>query len=574
MSGKLLTLVSGDLRFPVSKPALAPLDLFRAQPALLEGRSYELKARVSQEVLEGFVAALYDPSENVDINWRNAGEFRSLAHELGFHGFDAQLESVGLKRASEDTESVPLEIKMYQRQIEAQDARISKLEAQLAEVVEANEALLEEVQFLKSSAVSRSDIFAMQEKVEDVDTELYELHDSAIGETYELREKVSEIEAVAERMNVVIPISLETMRVAQVVYGLCAEFGFGSECNLEEAAAFYKAAAGQGNAYGQLHYGQCLFDGKGVAVDQRTALNYFEKAAEQGNSSAMFFCGQCYEQGKGTLKLPTKAAQWYKKSADLGNSSGQCGYGRCLENGIGVERDLKEAARYYKLSADQKNPNGRYCYGACLENGNGLTEDKCQAAYYYKLAALQGHSGGQVAYGMCLFNGIGVRQNKALGVRYFGMASDSGDADGHLCYANALNNGDGVSCDIGEAARCFKLAADQGKAIGQVNYGICLWQGNGVDMNLDDARKYLRRAADQGNAAGQYYYALFLLNCGQELDDKMCAEIAHYYKLSADQKFPQAENAYGQCLEAGFGVERDLEKAAEYYLRASQNGNQ
>ena len=469
--GKLFSLVCGDLRFPVTRSALAPLDLFRAQPALLEGRSYALKARVSQEVLEEFVAVLYDPGEKVDITWRNAGEFRSLAQELGFHGFDAQLERAELSRPGGETGGVPLDVEMYKRQIEAQDARICKLEAQLATVLRANEELAEirkenedlrkEIRLIKSSTVSMSHILLMQEMVETVETELsatQERMEELEDHIYETSGKVKEIEIVTDQLSAnhsttnartsakmsgsgdvsterpaMIPTDVEAnMSLAQVVYGMCAEFGFGSECSLEEAVKLYKAAAEQGNAYAQLRYGQCLFEGKGVAVDHRTAFRCFEKSAEQGNSTAMFFCGQCCEQGKGTLKFQTKAAQWYKQSADLGNSSGQYGYGRCLENGIGVERDLKGAARYYKLSADQKNPNGQYRYGDCLENGRGVTKDVHEAADYYRRAALQGHSDGQAAYGQCLSKGIGVPQNKALAVRYFRMASDSGSVKGQL----------------------------------------------------------------------------------------------------------------------------------------------
>ena len=602
--GKLFTLISGDLRVAISKPALEPLDLFRAQPALLEERSYALKARVSQEVLEGFVAVLYDPSEKVDINWRNAAEFRSLAQELGFHGFDARLESAELSRPGGDTGSVSLEIEMYKRQIEAPDARICKLEAQLAEVVQANEDLRKEVRLIKSSAASMSHILLMREMVETVETELsatQERMEELEDHIYETSGKVKEIEIVTDQLSAnhsttnartsakmsgsgdvsterpaMIPTDVEAnMSLAQVVYGMCAEFGFGSECSLEEAVKLYKAAAEQGNAYAQLRYGQCLFEGKGVAVDHRTAFRYFEKSAEQGNSTAMFFCGQCCEQGKGTLKFQTKAAQWYKQSADLGNSSGQYGYGRCLESGIGVERDLKEAARLYKLSADQKNPNGQYRYGDCLENGRGVTKDVHEAADYYRRAALQGHSDGQAAYGQCLSKGIGVPQNKALAVRYFRMASDSGSVKGQLYYATALDNGDGVPRNFQEALRYFKLAAEQGSAVALVQCGWCYWKSNDIPQDLDGAEKYLRKAADQRYSDGQYYYAMFLEenNKSQGRNDAIRAQIAQYYKLAADQFLPAAENAYGRCLQTGLGVERDLEKAAEYYLRASNHGD-
>ena len=268
-----LRLVCGDLRFPVARSALAPLDLFRAQPALLEGRSYALKARVSQEVLEGFVAVLYDPSENVDITWRNAGEFRSLAQELGFHGFDAQLERAELSRPGGETGGVPLDVEMYKRQIEAHDARIFKLEAQIAEGLRANEELRREVQLVKSSAVPRSNLSSIQESVETAETRKWELYDSFAYQRGDIPEKLSWIEAVTKKLSAAYSTAnilgsseksgseaVETDRlaliatdveangnVAEFFYGLCAEFGFGSECNLEEAVKLYKAAADQGN---------------------------------------------------------------------------------------------------------------------------------------------------------------------------------------------------------------------------------------------------------------------------------------------------------------------------------------
>jgi TPR repeat protein len=47
---------------------------------------------------------------------------------------------------------------------------------------------------------------------------------------------------------------------------------------------------------------------------------------------------------------------------------------------------------------------------------------------------------------------------------------------------------------------------------------------------------------------------------------------AHYFKLAADQRYADAQNKYGLCLQNGEGVSKDLRGAAHYYKLAADQG--
>ena len=49
---------------------------------------------------------------------------------------------------------------------------------------------------------------------------------------------------------------------------------------------WYRKAADQGHATGQLNLGDCYQFGQGVAQDYKEAVKWYRKAAAQGNSSA------------------------------------------------------------------------------------------------------------------------------------------------------------------------------------------------------------------------------------------------------------------------------------------------
>jgi TPR repeat protein len=79
------------------------------------------------------------------------------------------------------------------------------------------------------------------------------------------------------------------------------------EKDAKEAAKWFKKAAEQGNAKGQVALGYLYSSGDGGhAEDHLEALCYFQAAANDGNAIAQYALGECYLHGKGVeedLKL-------------------------------------------------------------------------------------------------------------------------------------------------------------------------------------------------------------------------------------------------------------------------------
>ena len=582
--------LNGPQTLYVQKALVAPLDLFRDHPELLNEKSYDVKTRVGIDVWQGFCQSLFDSGAIVDVNLTNVDQYRALAQELGFHGLDDQIASVPAPSASATAGTCSADMEVYRRQIAAQEERIASLERQLA---------LLRSEFQRNFA-SKADLKMVNERVDELEIHLQDVEDSVaeqeqqisvLQDLTDVTARVPQpvggsgaggsvtttgkrVESVVSSLDQASFIDLSgieaNMSLAQFVYGLCSEFQFGIERSLSEAVNFYKAAADQGNAYGQLCYGRCLREGKGIDANPHAAFSYFEKAAKQGNSTAMFYCGLDRED----KRIESEAAKWFRQSADLGNAAGQCGYGRCLERGFGVDRDLKEAAKYYSLSAQQKNALGQVKYGICLQEGIGVVKDLREAASYFKLAALQGFPEGQLMYGKCLAEGSGVKRDPVLAVRYYRMASEKGNAEAQVTYGLCLLNGEGVARDLAEAARLFQLAADQWNIRGQIEYAKCLGWGRGVVKNVEMATRKFREAANTQNAEAQYNYALFLEQVSTtSMDGTTARLIAENYGHAADQGLPDAINGFGRCLERGIGVTADMNKAAERYAQAAEVGS-
>jgi TPR repeat protein len=69
--------------------------------------------------------------------------------------------------------------------------------------------------------------------------------------------------------------------------------------NLARAAEYFRLAAEQGNAIGQVNFGFCLKNGDGVEKDVVRAVEYFRLSADQGNVEAQFHFATCLEKGTG-----------------------------------------------------------------------------------------------------------------------------------------------------------------------------------------------------------------------------------------------------------------------------------
>lgn len=123
------------------------------------------------------------------------------------------------------------------------------------------------------------------------------------------------------------------------------------EQNFTEAMRWYRVAANQGHAQGQVHVGNLYADGEGVAQDYAEALSWFRKAADQGDHEALNNIGWFYLSGWGVPQDYKQALEWFRKAADKGNEVAERNIAMMYLQGMGVKEDKAEAIRWFKKAA-------------------------------------------------------------------------------------------------------------------------------------------------------------------------------------------------------------------------------
>ena len=120
-----------------------------------------------------------------------------------------------------------------------------------------------------------------------------------------------------------------------------------SEFN-EEALAYYRKAAQQGNADGEFGVGSMYAAGEGVARDPAEALKWFTRAAEKDHVLATKVLAQAYMKGELGLTEAQRsgpvALLWVRRAADLGDVPAIEHLARAYRTGgLGLAVDPKQA---------------------------------------------------------------------------------------------------------------------------------------------------------------------------------------------------------------------------------------
>jgi TPR repeat protein len=124
-----------------------------------------------------------------------------------------------------------------------------------------------------------------------------------------------------------------------------------------EEARWWRVAADQGDAEGEMALGELYLRGMGVTQDYAEALRWSQKSAAQGNGGAMVHLAFLYSQGYGVPKDYAQAVLWYRRMIPGSGNRG---------------------VFFYKIAEMYE------------EGGPNLPQDAAQARYWYQLAAQDG----------------------------------------------------------------------------------------------------------------------------------------------------------------------------------------
>lgn len=157
------------------------------------------------------------------------------------------------------------------------------------------------------------------------------------------------------------------------------------------ALELLRPIAETGDPEAQNAVGEMLTDGKsGVTIDVVEAAAWFRKAAVQGFAAGQVNLGLMLEHGQGVARDEAEAARWYRRAALEGFAEGQHNLARLHETGKGLPLDLGQAVFWYAKAVNQNFAPSQFAYGLMHRDGIGVTRNPAEALRLFRRAASQG----------------------------------------------------------------------------------------------------------------------------------------------------------------------------------------
>ena len=246
------------------------------------------------------------------------------------------------------------------------------------------------------------------------------------------------------------------------------------------------------------------------------------------------------------------------------------------------EKTVISRTKYY----DQLDENAKHIYESA-ENGdikaliktiisfckgeNGFPKSPEEAARHaeYSLSIYKNEPIVSYVYGIMLYNEFGMKKNYKTARDMFKIAAEDKNAliKAQMAYACICEKGIGGLANISDALKYYKLAADRGDIEAKYRYGKLLLLKNDPTKRKESI-DYIKEASEKGNKDAQIQLGIIYL---EEKDGCKISECIRLFNNAIERS--DALNNLGYIYQNGIGIEKDLEKAANYYKQSAEKGN-
>ena len=413
---------------------------------------------------------------------------------------------------------------------------------------------------------------------------------------------------------------------------------FATNISAQEWSKELEKRAKGGEVEALVEVGNAYFKGNGVKRDlEKAAKCYYEaiqrgneevkenfysfyskqleKYAKSGDAQAQYEVGCAYQKGDGVDRNIKTAAEWYMMAADQGHEqatdkfysfyskelekrakSGQARaqyeLGNCYYQAKEIDRDAEEAAEWYlkamasghedakekfysfyskmlEKTAKDGDTRAQYETGNAYLSGNGVKKDNETASEWYLKAMAAGHEGAKEKFY--------TFYSKQLEKR-----AKNGDSEAQYQTGNGYFDGYVVKKDNNTAAKWYQLAMKQGHEAAKEKF-------------YSFYSKLLEKEAKDGDSRAQFETGNAYLN-GYQVD-KDLETAAEWFLKAMDQEYEGAKEKFysfyskklekraksgdaeaqyriGECYLLGGQVERDIEEAAEWLQKSMLQGHE
>ena len=329
--------------------------------------------------------------------------------------------------------------------------------------------------------------------------------------------------------------------------------------------------------YVQYRIGKMFCYGLGTEQDYEKAFEWFERSAKQKNKFAQFSLANLYYYGSGIEKDLPQAFLWYQRAASQGQPYAAYSIAQMYRYGEYVTKDNDTAQRYYKQalsgflkieSDDMANDDLFYRLGQMFKLGLGTNSDVTKAIEYFRRSAEMNNKNGLFEYGKALLIGEHIPQDTDSALKILEKAVKLKNSNAKRFLALEYISGEHLEQDIGKGIALLTECADGGDVIASYRLGKIYLQGEIMPQNLDKAEKYLLLAEDSEYTQ----YALAKLYLQEEKYDIQKA--VDYFENGADKNHWASYQLGRIYLFGAKDIERDKEKAIEWFTKSANDGNE
>ena len=329
--------------------------------------------------------------------------------------------------------------------------------------------------------------------------------------------------------------------------------------------------------YVQYRIGKMFCYGLGTEQDYQKAFEWFERSAKQKNKFAQFSLANLYYYGSGIEKDLSQAFLWYQRASSQGQPYAAYSIAQMYRYGEYVTKDNDTAQRYYKQALsgflkiendDMANDDLFYKLGQMFNLGLGTDSDVTKAIEYFRRSAEMNKKNGLFEYGKALLIGEHIPQNTDSAVKLLEKAVKLKNSNAKRFLALEYISGEHLEQDIEKGIALLTECADSGDVIACYRLGKIYLQGEIMPQNLDKAERYLLLATDNEYVQ----YALATLHLQEEKYDIQKA--VNYFENCADKNHWASYQLGRIYLFGAKDIERDKEKAVEWFTKSANDGNE
>ena len=329
--------------------------------------------------------------------------------------------------------------------------------------------------------------------------------------------------------------------------------------------------------YVQYRIGKMFCYGLGTEQNYQKAFEWFERSAKQKNKFAQFSLANLYYYGSGIEKDLSQAFLWYQRSSSQGQPYAAYSIAQMYRYGEYVTKDNDTAQRYYKQalsgflkieSDDMANDDLFYKLGQMFNLGLGTDSDVTKAIEYFRRSAEMNNKNGLFEYGKALLTGEHIPQDTDSAVKLLEKAVKLKNSNAKRFLALEYISGEHLEQDFEKGIALLTECADSGDVIASYRLGKIYLQGEIMPQNLDKAEKYLLLAEDSEYTQ----YALAKLYLQEEKYDIQKA--VNYFENCAAKNHWASYQLGRIYLFGAKDIERDKEKAVEWFTKSANDGNE